>query len=210
MGLSVINTLKYNQILKCLLLSSLICTALPTGAFASTPAILDAANIKMVTDIEKNVSEAHDLASTDCSDPNNEGSLASKQQEIIEEQKEIASKSTDLSKLFTIGKNNGCFAALAEFPDLSVSIPSLSDIFAKLQKTLSDYAVRKVCNAVDEAFESAVGPLFEKIDKLSSSGQLDLSGRVNKAITKKMYEVDPELGRVSKPASSSSEIVFKW
>lgn len=210
MGLIVIKNSSRNQLFKCFLLSSLICTALPMNTFASTPAILDSANLKMVTDIEKNVSEAHDLASGDCSDPNNEGSLASKQQEIIQEQKEIASKSTDLSKLFTIGKNNGCFAALADFPDLSVSIPSLADIFTKLQKTLADYAVRKVCNAVDEAFESAVGPLYEKMDNLSSSGQLDLSGRVNKAITKKMYEVDPELGRVSGSAKAASEIEFKW
>lgn len=179
-------------------------------SLASTPAILDSANLKMVTDIENNVSQAHEYASSDCSDPNNEGSLASKQIEIIEEQKEIASKSTDLSKLFTIGKNNGCFAALADFPDLSISIPSLADIFAKLQKTLADYAVRKVCNAVDDAFASAVGPLYEKIDDLSSSGQLDLSGRVNKAMTKKMYEVDPELGRVSGSAKPGSEIEFNW
>jgi len=206
----MMKSIKNNRIIKCLVLASLICTTMPTVSYAGTPAILDANNLKMLTDIETNVAEAHELASGDCSDPDNEGSLASKQREIIEEQKEISSKSTDLSKLFSIGKNNGCFAALAEFPDLSVSIPSMADIFAKLQKTLADYAVRKVCNAVDDAFESAVGPLYEKIDNLSSSGQLDLSGRVNKAITKKMYEVDPELGRVSASGSSSSEIEFTW
>lgn len=205
-----------NNLVKGVLLSSLI--AMQSFSYASVtsttvtpvPAIMDAANNKMIADMEANIHKGYDLAAEDCSDPNAPGSLASRQAEVLQEKKTLATKSMDMGKFFEIGKNNGCFAALTEFPDLSISIPSMADVLAKLQKTLADYAVRKVCNAVNDAFEAAVSPITDKLEKLSSSGQLDLSGRVNKALTKKMYEVDPEMGRVSSPAAAGSEIEFTW
>lgn len=205
-----------NNLVKSVLLGSLI--AMQSFSYASVtstsvtpvPAIMDAANNKMIADMEANIHKGYDLAAEDCSDPDSPGSLASRQADVLQEKKTLATKSMDMGKFFEIGKNNGCFAALTEFPDLSISIPSMADVLAKLQKTLADYAVRKVCNAVNDAFEAAVSPITDKLEKLSSSGQLDLSGRVNKALTKKMYEVDPEMGRVSSSAATGSEIEFTW
>ena len=199
------------NVLKAIIISS--CMIVQPLAYASVtpvPAIMDISNNKLIADMEDNINKGHELAAEDCANPDTPGSLASRQVEVMQEKKTLATKSMDMGKFFEIGKNNGCFAALTEFPDLSISIPSLADVLAKLQKTLADYAVRKVCNAVNEAFEEAIGPITEKLDKLSSSGQLDLNGRVNKALTKKMYEIDPEMGRVSTSAPSGAEVEFTW
>lgn len=203
--------IKNHRMFKVVMLTSLMLVQPITYTSAAfTPAIMDSANNQLLADMESDIHKGYDLASEDCSNPDNEGSLASRQAEILEQKKTLGTKPMDMSKLFEIGKNKGCFTALSQFPDLSLSIPSLADILTSLQKTLAAYAVRKVCNAVNDAAEQALSPISDKIDELSSSGQLDLSGRANKALTKKMYEVDPEMGRVSTSAQAGTTIDFEW
>ena len=177
-------------------------------ANAVTPAILNQNNAELINRLSSNIKEQDEAASNDCSNPESDGSLAQRQIDVLEKKKTIDTSPTDLNKYFEIGKSKGCFTALANFPDLSISIPSFSSIFTARQKTLTDYATRKVCNVVNEALEAAIGPISAQVEKLSSSGQLDLSGRVNKAMTKKYYEIDPEMGRVSTRVETEQK--FNW
>ena len=68
-----------------------------------------------------------------------------------------------------------------------------------------DYATRKVCNAVNDALTEVITPINEALDKVSKNGQIDMTGAYNKAVMKKLYEIDPELGRVSQSASDGYE-----
>lgn len=194
------------KILIYLTLTSLI--SVPCISSAYQPAILSEANIKIIDSLQSNQKAVDVAASTDCSNPDNEGSLAKKQAEVIEQKKALAYSTSDLDKYFKIGSEKGCFTSLNNFPDLSISIPSFGSIISALQKTLQSYATRKVCNVVNNALEKSIGPIADKLEEVSASGQLDLSGQVNKALTKKYYEIDPELGRVSTQASTST--TFKW
>lgn len=130
--------------------------------------------------------------------------LGGYQADVIENAKKMDMTPINIDKIFDL-KNGGCFSSLSNFPDLSVSIPSFSSIFTAMQKTLIDYGTRKVCNVVNSALEEAISPISEKITELNESRQLDLTGRVNKELTKKYYEVDPEMGRVSTKAQSSTK-----
>lgn len=79
-----------------------------------------------------------------------------------------------------------------------------------VKDTLVKYAVRKACIVVDQAFEEMLAPLESALDKVSDRGQLDLTGMVNKQVTKQLYEVDPELGRLGVTGKDESEYEFKW
>ena len=54
-----------------------------------------------------------------------------------------------------------------------------------------------MCTAVNDALEEVIGPINEIMEELSSSGQIDLTGQVNKKMMEELYKIDPELGRVS-------------
>lgn len=175
-----------------------------------TSAYNDASNKAQVAAEFKNKQDSVDSAALDCADDTNPDTIAGAQKAGIEEDQQVAVKPYNLNKLFEIGKDKGCFAALSEFPDLSMNIPSLSDIYANMTKALLKYATRKVCDAVNDTIEEVISPMKSALDQVSERGQLDLNGRVNKEMTTRMYDFDPELGRVSKTAKPEKEIEFKW
>lgn len=177
------------------------------SAITNTPiAGADPENYEAVQD---NLEKSAALSAIDATECASEGGLGGIQLQKMQDEKQLAMATVDLDKLFNL-KNNGCFNALSNFPDLSVALPSLGSIFSAIQKTLADYATRKVCNVVNDALEESLGPIAKQLDKINDSGQLDLTGRVNKALTKKFYEIDPELGRTKPPINSDKEIDFKW
>lgn len=188
----------------------ILCSSLLINAQASTvtPAILNTANQNLVNvEMQKNQA-ANEADAEDCADVENPDSLGGIQAKEMNERKKIWLNSIDFNKVFEQGKANGCFAALSDFPDLSVNIPSLSSIFGSIKQTLLNYATRKVCNAVNDALEEVVGPLKDTLEDLSDRGQLDLTGRINTKAAKKLYEIDPELGRTSTPVTTDKK--FEW
>lgn len=148
---------------------------------------------KELADAKKQIEEQ----SVQCADPEQEGSLGNAHQKGMEDARKQDAAKIDMDKIFQIGKQGGCFDALNDFPDLSVNIPTFGSIFNSVKQTLINYATKKVCNVVNEALEEVVGPLKDTLEDLSDRGQLDLNGRVNKKIMKKLYDIDPELGRGS-------------
>ena len=169
-------------------------------------ALSDSANYLLVENEIAESNTASDKEAVSCASDDGLGGV---QLQKMEDEKKLAMASIDMDKLFNL-KDNGCFSALSNFPDMSVAIPSLSSIFSAIQKTLQDYATRKVCNAVNETLEETLEPMITQLDKISDSGQLDLTGTVNKTLSKKFYEVDPELGRVQQRVGSDQEIKFGW
>lgn len=155
--------------------------------------------------VEENLKKSDEISDTEATECASESGLGGIQLQKMEDEKTVGMASIDLDKIFSL-KNNGCFNALSNFPDLSVAIPSLGSIFSAIQKTLADYATRKVCNAVNNAIEEGLSPITTQLEKVSDSGQIDLTGRVNKTLTKKFYEVDPELGRVKTNAQTEQTI----
>ncbi len=184
-------------------------TAAPVGA-SIVPAALNEKNIQQVAEARSTIGQLHKDQQELCADPNEEGSLANKQAEVMNEQKKLDTKPIDLGNIYDVGKKGGCFVALSNFPDLSVSIPSLTGIMNSVKDTLVKYAVRKACTVVDEAFSEMLAPIEKALDQVSDRGQLDLTGMVNKEVTKSLYEIDPELGRVSSSTSTDREYDFKW
>lgn len=166
----------------------------------------DSTNYMLVEDGMSDLNTAADNDAVSCA---SDSGLGGVQLQKMEDEKKLAMASIDMDKLFNL-KDNGCFSALSNFPDMSVAIPSLSSIFSAIQKTLTDYATRKVCNAVNETIDEALGPMMSQLDKISDSGQLDLTGTVNKKLRRKFYEIDPELGRVTQRVGSETEIKFGW
>lgn len=200
------------KIIPCLILTIGLGQIYPAQAIASgfKPAILNEENKQLVASVENDLKQNASMLSAECADPANEGSLGREQAEVMDDQKKMATHSIDMGSTFDLGKKSGCFAALSDFPDLSLTIPSLTGIVDSIKKTLVNYATRKVCEAVNEAFAEMLNPLRDAIDNLNERGQLDLSGQVNATISKQLYEIDPELGRVNRPAQSQDEIEFKW
>lgn len=174
------------------------------------PAILDQANQQIVNQAAADSKKFQETKEDACADPNEDGSLAQKQLEVMTDQKKMATKPVNLGKLYDMGKKGGCFVALSDFPDLSMSIPSLTSVMNSVKNTLINYAIRKTCQAVDQAFSEMLEPLEAALNSVSDRGQIDLTGAVNQEVSKKLYEVDPELGRVSTSADSAKEIDFKW
>lgn len=181
----------------------------PVGA-SITPAVLNEKNKQQVSQASADILNFHKDQQDACADPTQEGSLAEKQAKAMEEQKKLATKPIDLGNIYDVGKKGGCFVALSDFPDLSVSIPSLTGIMNSIKDTLVKYAVRKACAVVDEAFSEMLGPIQDALNQVSDRGQLDLTGAVNKEMAKKLYEIDPELGRVGTSAESDRDYDFKW
>lgn len=144
-------------------------------------------------------------AATSCADIDNPDGLGAAQKAAYDDRITMIGAVTNTDKLFDVANKNGCFNALSNFPNLSVAIPSLSSIGNALKKTMLDYATRKVCNAVNDALTEVITPINEALDKVSKNGQIDMTGAYNKAMTKKLYEIDPELGRVSQSASDGYE-----
>lgn len=132
-----------------------------------------------------------------CGDLANPDGLAAAQQNGYRDRVTMIGAVTNIDKLYNVADKGGCFNALSNFPDLSVAIPSLTSIANALKKTMVDYATRKVCSAVNEALTEALDPINKALDKVSQSGQIDMTGVFNKELSKKLYEVDPELGRVA-------------
>lgn len=184
-------------------------TTLPVGA-SITPALMSAENNKIVADAKADIKNFQKTQQDACADPNEEGSLAEKQGKVMDEQKKMATKPINMANIYNVGKKGGCFAALSDFPDLSISIPSLTGMLNSVKDTLVKYAVRKACAAVDQAFSEMLAPLEQALDNLGDRGQLDLTGVVNKELAKELYEIDPELGRVSVSTNSEKEYEFKW
>lgn len=176
-------------------------SAIRSGTFARE----DYANIASVEE-EAAKETANILAlSETCSGDSGLGGVQARK---MEDEKQLAMTTINMDKIFKVGQQGGCFNALTSFPDLSVALPSLGTIFSSLTKTLQDYAVRKACKAVNSAIDSAISPIKEKLEKVSDSGQLDMSGRLNKELMKKYYEIDPELGRVSTQVGGNGD--YEW
>jgi len=146
-----------------------------------------------------------EAAATSCADIDNPDGLGAAQKAAYDDRITMIGAVTNTDKLFDVANKNGCFNALSNFPNLSVAIPSLSSIANALKKTMIDYATRKVCNAVNDALTEVITPINEALDKVSKNGQIDMTGAYNKAVMKKLYEIDPELGRVSQSASDGYE-----
>lgn len=174
------------------------------------PAITNKQNTDLVQKTEKELKAGTDLLSEECADPDVEGSLGEAQKEAIEDQKKMATSSIDIGRSFDIGKKNGCFSSLSDFPDLSIGIPSLTAILESIKGALVDYATRKVCSAVNDALTEALNPISDALNSISDKRQLDLSGRVNREMMKKMYEFDSELGRQAKAPQPAEKVEFKW
>lgn len=196
---------KKNSILVALMLS----VALPAHA-SITPAVLNEKNQLQVESAQAEMKAFQKTQQEACADPNEDGSMAQKQAAEMEDQKKIATTSIDLGSVYDIGKKGGCFAALSDFPDLSVNIPTLSGMLDSLKKTLIKYAVRRACTAINDAFSEMLSPLTEAINKVSDRGQIDLTGMVNKEVTKSLYEIDPELGRVNSANTEKTDYEFTW
>lgn len=147
-----------------------------------------------------------DAAATECADIDNPNGLGAAQKAATDDRFAFIGAVTNTDKLFDVGNKNGCFNALANFPNLSIAIPSLSSIASALQKTLVDYATRKVCTAVNDALTEVLSPINNALEKLSKNGQIDLTGKFNTTMREKLYKIDPELGRVSTPVNSS----YQW
>lgn len=200
-----------NNMHKSLITGLLIFSTLGTQSFAViTPAIQSPANTALVSAEQATKDLEAEGKTEECSDEKNEYSLAGIQKKAIEKDNNLTNSTVAIDKLYDIGKKGGCFVALADFPDLSVNIPSLSSIFDSVRNTLVRYATRKVCNAVNEAITEITDPINKTIGKLNDSGQLDLTGRVNKEIQKKLFEFDPEAARVQNKAESGQEIELTW
>jgi hypothetical protein len=196
--------------LPCLLSAVLLLGPFSQANAQISSAFNDSANKALVAAEFKNKRDAVEQSSADCADNSNPDTIAGAQKAGIQEDQEVAAKPINLNKFFQIGKDHGCFAALADFPDLSINIPSLADIYSNMTNALINYATRKVCDAVNETIAEVVSPIKSALDQVSERGQLDLNGRVNKEMTTRMYDFDPELGRVSTKAQADKEIEFKW
>lgn len=173
------------------------------GSFAMD----DKENAVLLEAAAKEANDAMKTISDECSSETGLGGVQAK--DIADAQKQ-ASVGVDLNKIYQYGKDGGCFNALMDFPDLSTAIPSFTDIMNNVKDALVKYATRKVCSMVNETLEEAVSPIRDKLDEISDRGQLDLNGRVNKEVTKKMYEVDTDLGRLGNTTKPDQEIDIKW
>lgn len=140
-----------------------------------------------------------------CADPDAPKSLAQVQAETIQEAYKVDTTGVDLDKPFRV-TGGGCIPALNSFPDLSLQIPSLTSIVSNMAGALTKYAVRKACKVTNDAIGEALSPIRNNIQKLSDGGQLDLNGNLNKKVTGKMYEIDPDLGRLTKPTDPLEQV----
>lgn len=174
------------------------------------PAIESASNKALLENQQKEMDEHIKVQSEACASTTDDSSLASAQAKAIKKDNELASSSMNLDKIYDATKKTNCFAVLSDFPDLSVNIPSWAAIFTAVTDTLKKYATRKVCTAVNDAFEQVVGPIDDALNKVSSNGQLDLTGVVNTGMHDAMYKVDPDLGKVSPTVASSTEQTLAW
>lgn len=129
-----------------------------------------------------------------CADINNPLGLGYAQAMAVGDMKTMIATPINTDKMFNPGEA-GCFDALKDFPNLSMTIPSLTDIGNALQGALVKYATRKVCNTVNDSLTELINPLNEVMDEVSTNGKIDLTGTVNKEIYKELYEIDPALGR---------------
>ena len=196
---------------KSLIASLLISLTLSTQSFAViTPAIQSSTNSARVSAEQATKDLESEGKMEECSDESNEYSLAGIQKKAIEKDNALTNSTVALDKLYDIGKKGGCFVALSDFPDLSVNIPSLSGIFDSVRNTLVKYATRKVCNAVNEAISEITDPINKTLGNLNDSGQLDLTGKVNKEIQKQLFEFDPEAARVQNKVQSGQEVELTW
>lgn len=134
-----------------------------------------------------------------CADPSNVNGLAYRQAATIKDMQTMIMTPINTDKIFDTANKNGCFNALNDFPNLSISIPSLSSIANSLKNTLLKYAVRKVCNAVNDALSEVIEPINEVFEKISEHGQIDLTGEINRKMYKELYSIDKDLGRVADP-----------
>lgn len=173
-------------------------------------ALADMENMDEVIAAEEASKATSTAQSMECADPDKAGSLANAQQQAMEDARTLDTATINLDDIFNITKKGGCFNALSEFPDLSVMIPSITSILNSLKDTLLNYATRKVCSATNEALEQALDPLKGALDGISERGSIDLNGQVNAQVSKRLYDLDPELGRVSRPAKPAETIDFKW
>lgn len=171
--------------------------------------LLDYQNLDDVIEAEAAAKAASTAQIEECANPDQEGTLANAQKKAIEDARKMDTAGINLDDVFKLG-GNGCFDALGNFPDLSVMIPSISEIAASLKQALVDYATRKVCQAVNSALEEALSPIQDSMDKLSKRGSLDLNGEINKEMLRKMYGIDAELGRVSQSSPPAKKVDFKW
>lgn len=136
---------------------------------------------------------------------NGEGGLGKQQQKDMDSEQGINASTLDIDKIYSLGKGNGCFDVLSDFPDLSVNIPSLSSIFDAITSTLLKYAQRKVCNAVNSAIEEALEPGIKALDKISDQGKIDLTGAVDAEINKSTNKIDPDIGKIKTQSSIEIE-----
>lgn len=161
---------------------------------------------KTGTTAEANNAEQRELAQTtaadvqgainECADINNPDGLGAAHKNALDRAIKMSMTTINMNNIFDIKKNQACFSALTDFPDLSVSIPSLSSIFSAMKNTLIKYANRKVCEVVNKVTSEVMGPINEVLGEFSQNGVIDLTGMVNDKIGDELYKIDPTLGTV--------------
>lgn len=135
-------------------------------------------------------------AISECADIKNPDGLGAAHKNALDRAVKIAMTTMDMNNVFDIKKNQACFSALTDFPDLSVSIPSLSSIFTAMKNTLIKYANRKVCEVVNQVTSEMMGPINDVLGEFSQGGVIDLTGVLNTTIGDELYKIDPTLGTV--------------
>lgn len=160
-----------------------------------------ASSVDIVAQVQTTKADA-----TNCADPTNVHGLAHAQQKTLNDMKAMILTPINTDNIFSTASKGGCFNALKDFPNLSTSIPSLTGIANALKDTILKYATRKVCAAVNDSLAEVIGPINELMDEFAKSGQVDLTGQVNKNLAEELYKIDPELGRVS----SSVNTEYSW
>lgn len=171
------------------------------------PSVADEGNVPYLKESPETVnaptesSQKVSAEAASCADINNPLGLGYAQAMAVGDMKTMIATPINTDKMFNPGEA-GCFDALKDFPNLSMTIPSLSDIGNALQGALVKYATRKVCNTVNDSLTELINPLNEVMDEVSNNGKIDLTGTVNKGIYKELYEIDPALGRQMTNAGS--------
>lgn len=201
--------------LKIIVLPILI--SLPGFAYSSSTALDSKQNKALLMAEKQQASSVFSSQSNECSNTNtvdidgNPSTLGGVAAQILNKKLKQAQTPINFDQTFSTAKEGGCFDVIHNMPDFSLSIPSLSDISSAVQSTLKNYATKKVCSAVNATIENAVGGLRNKLQSLSDSGQLDLSGRVNRQISQKAYSIDSGLGnQFDQQNSTSNDKTYKF
>ncbi|HFG7030442.1 TPA: hypothetical protein ACGIK9_002927 [Acinetobacter baumannii] len=160
------------------------------GTSASDNSNASLENMKQLMKIEGIVASTTAADAQSCAQ--SEDGLMKTAADAVQMRTTVLSKVIDVNKIFQPAKQGGCFAELGQIPDLSVIIPSYSNIGNILLEKLKDYANKKVCDAVYEASSQIVGPINEALNEINKySNAYDFSKEFASVGDK--WGLDPEI-----------------